>query len=266
MAKLVNTRGPAAHWYTAEGQPMHEVSKAKGDGMRNTTLRDARKLNLYPSVTTILRVINKPALMRWRMRQAIMSTLSNPQEENESFDYWMKRVLAGAEEETDQAADIGTQVHHALEQAAAGEHYNPDLAVYVTPALNWFADNGAKMKLLEHVIVDCEDGYAGTIDVLFKKGKRVGIADYKTRKTVEGEKVKPYDGQAMQLAAYAKAFYGIDRLDDLLAINIYISTTEPGRIEVYEHENLREEYEAFKAACHLWRHMQGYDPRSSAQA
>jgi len=49
------------HWYDRDGKAVFEVPKAKGDGMRATTIADARKLNLYPSVTTVLSVIAKPA-------------------------------------------------------------------------------------------------------------------------------------------------------------------------------------------------------------
>ncbi len=50
------------HWYDRDGKAVFEVPKAKGDGMRATTIADARKLNLYPSVTTVLSVIAKPSL------------------------------------------------------------------------------------------------------------------------------------------------------------------------------------------------------------
>ena len=43
----------ASHWYDLDGQPCHEVPRAKGDGMRPTTLADARKLHLLPSVTNV---------------------------------------------------------------------------------------------------------------------------------------------------------------------------------------------------------------------
>ncbi len=36
------------HWYDKDGNAVFEVAKAKGGGMRATTIADARKLNLYP--------------------------------------------------------------------------------------------------------------------------------------------------------------------------------------------------------------------------
>ena len=41
----------STHWYDKEGNPAYEVEAKKG-GMRPTTLRDARVLDLVPSVTS----------------------------------------------------------------------------------------------------------------------------------------------------------------------------------------------------------------------
>jgi len=264
MAILTTPKISGAHWYTAEGQPLHEVRNAKDDGTRATTLRDARKLNLYPSVTTILRVMDKPALMKWKMQQAVLSAIRNARTADESEEYWMKRVLAGADDETSQAADLGSRIHDALELATAGEPYDPQLEEYVAPVFDWYGKNGVFIGKREIVVVDKEDGFAGRVDVLFKSRGVYGVADYKTRKSQPGKPMLPYDGQAMQLAAYAKAFYGAKRLPKIRAVNIYISSTEPGRMEVFEHENIVDDYKAFKAAAHLWRYLNNYDPRQAA--
>ena len=44
-------------------------------------------------------------------------------------------------------------------------------------------------------------------------------------------------------------------------INIYISTTEPGRIEAYVHDDPVSEFNFFLNVCAVWRHVKGYDPR-----
>ena len=45
----------SVHWYRGDnGQPQYTV-KAKDGSDRPTTLRDARKLNLVPSVTTVMK-------------------------------------------------------------------------------------------------------------------------------------------------------------------------------------------------------------------
>ena len=43
----------SGHWYTRQGEPMYTVIGKTTGRPRNTTLKDARELNLVPSVTTI---------------------------------------------------------------------------------------------------------------------------------------------------------------------------------------------------------------------
>ena len=70
IAKEPTRASESNHWYTRDGEPMYTVEAAKG-GQRATTLRDARKLSLVPSVTTILNVAAKPALNQWLQRQVL---------------------------------------------------------------------------------------------------------------------------------------------------------------------------------------------------
>src|SRR5512136_668210 len=78
--KLFNPEN--AHWYRRDGEPLHSVPSAKGEP-RPTTLRDARKLGLLPSVTNVLGVINKPELVEWKMTQAVLAALTLPRLEGE---------------------------------------------------------------------------------------------------------------------------------------------------------------------------------------
>lgn len=263
MAILTPKKVPASHWYTHGGQPCHELPKADGDGTRATTIRDARKMNLLPSVTSILGVLDKPALKTWLRRQAALAVLRvPPQQPGESEEYWLNRVLAEADVQVESAADLGSQIHDALDVAIGSGEYPAEVAAYVSPVIDWLWDNKIQIGGREEVVVNPAEGYAGRVDFFFASPDgRFGIGDYKTRKTKPGEKIGPYDGQAMQLAAYAAAKYGADQLSRVRAINIYVSTTEPGRIHVHEHADLEAEYAAFLAACHLWRRLKGFDPR-----
>ena len=55
----------AGHWYKRDGATAYTIEGANGK-VRNTTLRDARKHGLLPSVTTIMRVAASPALEKWK--------------------------------------------------------------------------------------------------------------------------------------------------------------------------------------------------------
>lgn len=265
MAILVQKKTGGAHWYTASGQPMHEVLKADGEGTKPTTIRDAKKLHLLPSVTGILGVIDKPALKTWLRKQAALATLRvPPRQENESEEYWLDRVLAEADVQVESAADLGSEIHNALEKAIETGEYSAEVAPYVSPVFDWIWAQGIEITEREVVVVNAAEGYAGRVDFFgVDKHGRFVVADYKTRKTKPGEKVAPYDGQAAQLAAYAAAKFGPAALPSVRAINIYISTTEPGRIHVHEHADIQSEYAAFLACCHVWRWVKDFDPRTA---
>src|SRR5499427_10324997 len=95
-----------AHWYRRDGEPLHSVLSTKGEP-RPTTLRDARKLGLLPSVTNVLGVINKPELVEWKMTQAVLAALTLPRVEGEELGVFAKRVVEDAQSEVRRAADFG---------------------------------------------------------------------------------------------------------------------------------------------------------------
>jgi hypothetical protein len=264
MAILTDTKqkSQGSHWYSLEGEACHQIAKAKGDGMRNVTVTDARKLGLFPSVTNILGVIAKPGLDKWKLQQVAKAAFNRPPDGKESAEYFTDRIIESAFDQVVDAADFGSRIHDALEKIFEGEPVEGELLPYVQPTLDWKREKGLTFTHREITLVNAGEGYAGRCDVIAqgKKGQLV-ILDYKTRKTKEGEKVTTYDGQGMQLAAYAVAHWGEAMLDKVTAANVFISTTEPGRMEVCKHDDLVSEWHAFKAACLLWRKMKGFDPR-----
>jgi len=266
MAVLSKNKIPAGHWYRSDGTPVHRLPTADEQGQRPTTLRDARRLGLYPSVTSVLGVLSKPGLEQWKLNQVALATLRAPKSEQESDEYWCNRVRNIAFEQVEQAADLGTMIHGALEAAMEGKPYDPELRVYVEPVLKWKETTGIRIVAREARLVNREEGFAGTADVLFRFGNSgMGILDYKTRKTTEGKPVLSFDNQAMQLAAYGATYWGAENVDQILAANIFISTTEPGRMEVVKHESLARDWQAFRLVAALWRYTKGYDPREVHQ-
>lgn len=266
MAVLTKKSAEGAHWYTADGAPAYDQPTRDGTGTRRTTIRDAERLSLLPSVTSVLGVMAKPGLDTWKMKKVAEAALANPKTPDESVDYWVARVVEASKGEVQQAADLGSRIHDALDNAIATGTYDEELAAYVSPVVAWMAKAGLRVTEREVVLVNASEGYAGRVDALFAYGRSgIGVLDYKTRKTEAGKAVTPYDGQGMQLAAYAAAAYGVEALPRVLAANVYISTTEPGRVEVCKHADLPGLYETFRACCAIWRHVKGYDPRRAAQ-
>ena len=114
----------SGHWYAKDGTQVLEVPKAKGDGWKKTTLREARTMNLAPGVTTIIKCAHAPQLDRWKQRQAIMSALTLPRTPDESEDDWLRRIEVDMGETARKAAEEGTKIHAALEAAIQGETYD----------------------------------------------------------------------------------------------------------------------------------------------
>ncbi len=267
MAVLSKSKVPSGHWYAPDGTPVHKLPTADGKGERPTTIRDAKRLGLFPSVTGILSILAKPGLEKWKLDQVALATLRTPKQPDESPDYWCNRVRNAAFEQVEQAADLGTMIHGALELAMAGEPYADDLRPYVEPVMAWKQRIGIEIIEREVRLVNKQHGFAGTSDVLFRYGRSgIGILDYKTRKTKPGEAVSAYDNQAMQLAAYGATYWGEENVGRLLAANVFISTTEPGRMEVVKHPAIAQDWEAFRMVAALWRYQKGYDPRQQTPA
>lgn len=263
MAILTRNAMKSSHWYTREGEPMHRIMKADGSGDRSTTITDAKRLKLLPSVTGILGILAKPALESWKMNQMALATLRTPKTENEAEDYWCKRVKDAAFEQVEDAADLGSEIHAALECATAGEPWDSErFGVYVQPVLDFIAREGLCITGREKRLVNGVHGFAGQTDLLFTwGGGKPGILDYKTKKTKPGEKVGAYDEHRLQLAAYAATEYGEAALPEVKAFNVFVSSTEPGRVDHVQHGDLSRDWAAFKMLASIWRYSKGYDPR-----
>jgi len=263
MAILYKTERDNSHWYTRDGNPQHFTPGRNGKE-RPVWITDARRLGLLPSVTNILGIIAKPQLENWKLKQVAIAALRNPRGQDEPEDYYIDRLVEMSKMGVKDAADLGTRVHAALDAALAGNPYPDDLAPYVRPVVEWRNQTEIEITEREIVVTNNAEGYAGRVDVLFSYGKSgIGILDYKTRKTKPGEPCQAYDGQAAQLAAYAAAYYGAERLQRVLMANIFISSTEPGRMDVVKHDDPERHYAYFLAAAAVWRYAKDYDPRKA---
>jgi hypothetical protein len=79
------------HWYTKDGVPAYTTIGKTGE--RPTTLRDAKKIGLLPSVTTIINIMSKAGLDTWKQQQVLLAALTLPREPNEPEADWLKRVM-----------------------------------------------------------------------------------------------------------------------------------------------------------------------------
>jgi hypothetical protein len=273
MAIITKSVMDSSHWYSLDGKPVHTQPTKDGEGQRATTLRDARKLALLPSVTSIISILDKPQLTRWKLRETAKAALNVPPPQgDEPLERFADRAIEHAMSQVGEAADLGTKIHNAIENLMRGSAEEPsdEMRPFVKPVLEWMRSVGVKVTHSEIVLVNAVHGFAGRVDALFTWGDgfgKMGILDFKTKKTKEGEKVEAYDEHLLQLAAYAATHYSPEHLKHVVAANLFISSTEPGRLEVVKHDKERmvAAYEAFTQMCAIWRFRKGYDPRPEVQ-
>ena len=86
------------HWYAPDGTPAYTIIGKNGKE-RNTTLRDARTLELRPSVTTIISVMAKPGLEQWKLNQVLMAALTMPRVEGETEPEYISRIIRDSKEQ-----------------------------------------------------------------------------------------------------------------------------------------------------------------------
>lgn len=231
--QIITQKTESAHWYDRAGNPQHTIIGKSTGRPRPTTISDARKNDWLPSVTTILKILAKPALERWKVGQGVMAVVTAPDVPGEGLDAKIDRVLNQEEqqhEEASQAAKLGSDIHAALESAIFGKQLPDELNLYCLPALEAITKLRADLSL-EIVATECAvvgDGYAGMTDLILGNEEMEVLIDFKTTKTIP--KAEPWAEHCLQLAAYAATRKSNQRK----IFNLYISTTEPGKISLLE--------------------------------
>lgn len=247
----------SSHWYFQDGTPCYEVPRSDGQGMRTTTLRDARKLGLLPSVTTILKLLHKQGLVDWLIEQACLSVLTAPRDESEDLDAFVYRVLhteRQQDSEAQKARDLGTDIHAALEAAVQGGQIAEELRVYVEPVLEAVKSIGGVFKV-EAILVG--DGYAGKTDLILVNGDNLTVIDFKTTKKLPKA---CWDEHRLQLSAYAAALLKAAS-HQIFTANIYISTTEPGKFVTCMAHDWQDTYDSgFRPLVEHWQWSNNYNP------
>lgn len=251
----------SGHWYKRDGSPCYEIATKDG-GVRGVNLRWDRHLGLVPSVTTVLQVLAKPALERWKREQVAMSALTLPRVDGETSDALLRRIEQDSSAQAKAAAEEGTRIHDAIEQSFKG-HYVPEsyaphvdavrarIAELFPDVRDWTAETS-----FAHPI-----GFGGKVDL---HSPSTGIViDYKGKDGdfSDGKKLA-YD-QHYQLAAYQ---FGLG-FPAYVCCNLFVSRTHPGCVahHVWSEEQVGEGLGIFMDALSLWKRLKRYDSTFSQQ-
>ena len=175
----------------------------------------------YPGVTSILKVLDKSdGLVPWAARETAKAAVSLAQGVGISNGHGtivdglqnllrtlgpeatIKALTDRSKWTRDEAANLGSEVHHHAEQIATGTPLTaiPERAQSRVKAYSeWWQASGWTLRLAEALVVNPSVGYGGTFDLLARdRDGRTVLADVKTGRSVWREGI-------LQLAAYGMA-------------------------------------------------------------
>lgn len=270
------------HWYLPDGSPFYTVPRAsnskggkKGEP-RPVSLRFDRKV-LYakkagPSVTTVSKIIEKPALNAYHERNVFEATMvwcaGNDKPISEvDFDAVFKIVKEKSREHGRKRAAGGTELHGAV------EHYL--LGGYAAVDRKWRDHIEAILGALEQYGLDIHDGrpehsffhplgYGGKVDF-----HQTGISDtdiehdglvldFKSKERIEDKKQLAYDEHAMQIAAYREGL----RIPNARGINIFVGEEDREvRIHEWKQSDLQRGWKMFQLLFRFWQVKNNYYPK-----
>ena len=237
------------HWYTKDGVPQYTVPSKKDGLPRATTLRDARTMDLVPSVTTILNMAAKPALIAWLQQQVLYAALTLPRRPDEPEKEYIERIINDSKEQGRSAADAGTAIHASIqgfyEDKPTGKHQES-----VDACTKAITEHFGEAIWISERSFSHEFGFGGKCD-LFCASTINAVVDIKTKEFTDPKKVEGYDEHLMQLAAY-RVGLGIPMAR---CANVFVSRNVPNLVVVKEwsEEDLVRGWKMFLSLLEFWQ-------------
>jgi hypothetical protein len=200
----------------------------------------------YPSVTSILGVLDKPFLSKWKLNMMGGAVKEKVQDALDG-----KRLLNIDEivEESKKAADLyrdergalGTRIHSVIEKrwnkqdTTDQRKEDHKLSAVMFLIEKWIKDHELEPLLVEAYLLSEKHRYAGACDLVAnqnteKYGSEVILVDYKTGKSVGEE-------SQWQLAAYCAAYHETYNVCPDIAFLLHID---------YDHQQVTEELHLHK--------------------
>lgn len=215
------------HWYEQDGSPAYEII-GKNGRLRATTVRDARKYSLLPSVTKILKCADKPGLRNWQDDQIILACLTLPRIADEPEADYIARIKHDAKEQAAQSAERGTIIHARVQGGFEGD--NVEDLYYLSARQAIASECGAQTWICEQSFA--LDGYGGKVDI----HSNDIVIDFKTTEK-DLSTIKTWDEHAQQLAAYRHGL-GMDEASAAI-LYIHVASAESKLIWISEKDLTR---------------------------
>jgi hypothetical protein len=241
------------HWYSKDGTPAYTTIGKTGE--RATTLRDARKLGLLPSVTTINGMLSKAGLDTWKQQQVLLAALTLPRQPDEPEADWLARVMQDSKATGREAAERGTAIHAVIE-AYFDQVYMPEKPAYLDGIDKALEKAFGSQLWLSEKSFGHPLGFGGKCDLMAKPVNGEGggfIVDFKT-KDANLDKVDVYFEHEMQLAAYRE---GLGVPNARCAIVFVNGTTNQVKLIEIEEQKLQNSWECFQHLLRVYQIKNG---------
>ncbi len=258
----------AGHWYAKDGKPAYTQITASGKNKgkeRPTTIRDARKQSLLPSVTTIASILDKPALTHWKIGRAVDMILWD------AYNYLRKNVGSGiapafklffrvSKPDMEDKAGRGSEIHAALEQWLNGGGVEEGFEEYV----DILELTLARLDIpLTDVVAErsfaADDGYGGAVDLSASTRNGI-IIDFKTKDmdSEKCDKLKAYDEHVLQLGAYRRGL----GMPEARLFNLFLSRDNPTVFKLVEWTEKEAQWgeRTFLSVFSAWKLLKRYEP------
>lgn len=219
------------HAYTLDGKPLH-------------------------GVTTILRVINKPALIQWAANEAVRFIEENIKTCFNTAGKFVELAFAQTcldakfahRKKKEAAGEAGTDVHAQIEEYIAVMIMDHDglateMSGYEHPQVKefvqWAVLKKAKFLDTEKRLYSRTHWYAGTADFICVIDGKLFVGDVKTSSAI-------YPEHFIQASAYAHALVEMGLYKDFYGV-IIVNIPKKGGLNVEENYDLDGNFECFKA-------------------
>ena len=263
-------------WYYSDGNICTTVENKFGDKQIKPTVTHTRRMGLYPSVTSILKISASYGLNQWigenLVRWAAITPSPFAGEGWDISDPWKLKSDMLEDMMEGFIQDVGDKANIMVEDAAnTGKFLHGELADFiehgVLPESNAgkrICDDFKRFLDKQHVsdisceksFVSREHGFAGTPDVVGSIGDGAKILI--DLKTTDLEKFrKPYDTWLLQLGAYSLG------TSDIQDVHLWqaVADRNTGCTVFTKHERATEWTNAFGHLAEVFFVMKNYDPR-----
>jgi len=200
----------------------------------------------YPGVTTVLSILNKPAILPWAIKMMGENVRVIDSIVNEGKQIYKKKAS--------DAADIGSRVHKAIDDIIHGvaPEITEDIKAGVEGFLAWKESHKLTIELGDTRLGSKLFGYGGSLDFVAFDGDEATIWDLKTTKKRKDKDHGAYDEMALQISSYCNAFtetYGIR----VKAAYILWVNKEKAEFKAVKVNNIQTCFEGFLAALKLYQ-------------